>query len=234
MEITKEIIIEDLIHKKVDAVRYLMEKGITILDPDSTFIDTGVSIGQDTIIHPFTIIQKNTEIGSFCNIGPGTTIMASKIGNQVDIIHSYVEYSNIQDNSTIGPFAHLRPNAIIEKNVKIGNFVEIKNSIIKEESKVSHLTYLGDAEIGKSSNIGAGTITCNFDGVKKNRTKIGNNTFIGSNNTLVAPIEIGDNAYTGAGSTLTKNVPAYSLALGRERQVNKIDWVKSKRREKNE
>ncbi len=211
----------------------LMLQGVTIIDPDSTFIDSTVKIDMDTIIHPFTIIKGQTQIGRNSYIGPDTYIENSIIGDNVRIIKSYIEDSKIMNNATIGPYSHLRPGSIIEENVRIGNFVEVKKSIIGKNTKASHLTYLGDTEIGKDVNIGAGTITCNYDGKEKHKTVIEDNVFIGSNNTLVAPLKIGKGAYTGAGSTITDDVPPYALALGRQRQINKIDWVK-KRREENE
>ncbi len=212
----------------------LMIEGVTIIDPDSTFIDKDVKIGMDTIIYPFTIIQGSTSIGERCVIGPRAYITNSKIGNMVHIVESYIEKSNIKSFTKIGPYAHLRPGNTIEEGVKIGNFVEVKNSRIGKDTKASHLSYIGDSEVGNNVNIGAGTITCNYDGKKKNKTIIEDNVFIGSNNTLVAPVTVGKGAYTGAGSTITENVPPHSLALGRARQVNKIDWVIKKERKENE
>ncbi len=220
-----------IIYKR-NAEKHMLE-GVTIVDPENTYIDSEVEIGQDTIIQPFTIIKGKTVIGKECNIGPGSVISDSEIGDGVSIVESYIESAKIKDSAILGPYAHLRPDSVIGERVRIGNFVEIKKSILGEGTKASHLAYIGDAKIGRNVNIGAGTITCNYDGVKKNKTEIEDDVFIGSNNTLVAPIIIKRGAYTGAGSTLTEDVPPYSLALGRERQINKIDWVK-KRRGKNE
>lgn len=206
----------------------LMLQGVSILDPQSTFIEEGVKIGQDTVIYPGTLIQKGTRIGTDCHIGPYTQIINSAIGKRVKIWSSIVEESIIEDEVQIGPYAHLRPGNKIKKGVKIGNFVEVKKSIIGKDSKASHLTYLGDALIGKKVNIGAGTITCNYDGVKKNQTIIEDEVFIGSNNALVAPVKIGKKSYTGAGSTITEEVPPKSLAIARSRQRNIVGWKRKK------
>ncbi len=212
----------------------LMMEGVTIIDPNTTFIDKDVKIGMDTIIYPFTIINGKTSIGQRCIIGPRTYIVNSEIGDMVHILESYVEKSNIKNFAKVGPYAHLRPESRIEEEAKIGNFVEIKNSKIGKNTKASHLTYIGDSDVGDNVNIGAGTITCNYDGKKKHKTIIEDNVFIGSNNTLVAPVTVRRGAYTGAGSTITEDVPPNSLALGRARQINKIDWVIKKERRENE
>jgi len=209
---------------------HLMLQGVTIIDPNSTFIDEGVKIGQDTIIYPFTIIEKGSKIGKNCHIGPYSHLINSQIGKEVKVWASVIKESNIEERATIGPFAQLRPGTIIKKEVKIGNFVEVKNTVIGEASKASHLTYLGDAIIGKKVNIGAGTITCNYDGKKKNKTVIEDEVFIGSNNSLVAPVKIGKAAYTGAGSTITEDVPPDSLAVARSKQKNIEGWSKRKKR----
>ncbi len=212
----------------------LMMEGVTIIDPNTTFIDKDVKIGMDTIIYPFTIINGKTSIGQRCIIGPRAYIVNSEIGDMVHILESYVEESNIKNFAKVGPYAHLRPESRIEEEAKIGNFVEIKNSKIGKNTKASHLTYIGDSDVGDNVNIGAGTITCNYDGKKKHKTIIEDNVFIGSNNTLVAPVTVRRGAYTGAGSTITEDVPPNSLALGRARQINKIDWVIKKERRENE
>ncbi len=222
----------NIIYKR-NAERLMLE-GVTIVDPKTTFIDEDVEIGIDTVIYPFSVIRGRTKIGKECIIGPGTHIIDSQIGDNVEILESYIEKSLIKNNVKIGPYAHLRPENIVEEGVKIGNFVEVKKSRIGKGTKASHLTYIGDSDVGENVNIGAGTITCNYDGVKKNKTIIEDNVFIGSNNTLVAPVTIRKGAYTGAGSTITKEVPPYALALGRARQINKTDWVIKKRRGKDE
>ena len=210
----------------------LMAQGVTIVDTNSTFIEQGVKIGQDSIIYPFTIIEKSTKIGKNCIIGPNSHLIDSRIGKGVKVWASIIEDSNIEERAKIGPYAHLRPKTVIKKGAKIGNFVEVKKSTIGEDSKASHLTYLGDATIGKKVNIGAGTITCNYDGEKKYKTIIEDEVFIGSNNTLVAPVKLGKDSYTGAGSTITEDVPAGNLAIARSRQRNISGWRKRKKENK--
>ena len=177
----------------------LMDSGVTILDPDSTFIDSNVEIGRDTIIYPFTFIEGNIKIG---------------------------------ENCSIGPFVHIRPGSKIGDKVKIGNFVEVKNSNIGEGTKLPHLQYIGDSDVGSNVNIGCGTVTCNYDGKNKFRTTIGNNVFVGCNTNLVAPVNVGDNVYIAAGSTINQDIPKDNLAIARARQVNKSNW-KDRRSENN-
>lgn len=210
----------------------LMVQGVTIVDTNSTFIEQGVKIGQDSIIYPFTIIEKNTKIGKNCIIGPNAHLIDSRIEKGVKVWASTIEGSNIEEEAKIGPYAHLRPGTVVKKGAKIGNFVEVKKSTIGEGSKASHLTYLGDTIIGKRVNIGAGTITCNYDGEKKNKTIIEDGVFIGSNNTLVAPVKLWKDSYTGAGSTITEDVPAGNLAIARSRQKNISGWRKKKKKDK--
>lgn len=202
----------------------LMDDGVILIDPDTTYIEEEVEIGEDTVIYPNVIIQGNTKIGRSCKVLGNTRIENSIIADNVKIEASLIEQSKLDDGVTIGPFAHIRPNTHLKKNVHIGNFVEIKKSVLEEGVKAGHLTYLGDAEIGKNTNIGAGTITCNYDGKNKHKTIIGENAFIGSNSTIVAPVEIGEKAFTAAGSTITKKVPEKTLAFGRARQTNKEGW----------
>jgi len=209
--------------------KYLMLQGVTIIDPGSTFIDEGVEIGQDSVIYPFTIIEKDSKIGENCQIGPYSHLINTRIGKEVKVWASIIEESIIEDEAIIGPYTHIRPGTTIKKGVKIGNFVEVKKSIVGEGSKASHLTYLGDAIIGKRVNIGAGTITCNYDGEKKNKTIIEDEVFIGSNNSLVAPVKIGKKSYTGAGSTITEDVPEDNLAIARSKQRNIPGWRKRKK-----
>jgi len=218
------------VYKKI--LQDFMAQGITIVDTNSTFIEHGVKIGQDSIIYPFTIIEKGTKIGKNCIIGPNSHLIDSRIGKGVKVWASTIEDSKIEEGAKIGPYAHLRPKAVIKKGAKIGNYVEVKKSTIGENSKVSHLTYLGDTIIGKRVNIGAGTITCNYDGEKKCKTVIEDEVFIGSNNTLVAPVKLGKDSYTGAGSTITEDVPAGNLAIARSRQRNISGWRKKKKENK--
>jgi len=212
--------------------KHLMLQGVTIIDLNSTFIDEGIKIGEDTVIYPFTIIEKDSKIGTGCQIGPYSHLIDVRIGKGVKVWASIIEDSSIEEGANIGPYAHLRPGTIIKKGAKIGNFVEVKKTVVGEASKASHLTYLGDAVIGKRVNIGAGTITCNYDGKKKNKTIIEDEVFIGSNNSLVAPVKLGKASYTGAGSTITEDVPPDSLAIARSKQRNIKGWGKRKKKNK--
>ena len=196
----------------------LMKNGVTIMAPETTFIDSAVKIGIDTVIYPFTIIEGQTIIGENCTIGPYTRINDSSIGNDVVIESSRIKEARIGNHCDIGPFAYLRPEADLQENVKVGDFVEIKKSIVGVGSKIPHLSYVGDALLGKGVNIGAGTITCNYDGKKKSRTILEDHVFIGSNTNLVAPVTIGENSITGAGSTITRDIPAHTLAVERAEQ----------------
>ena len=204
----------------------LMESGVILIDPATTYIDDEVKIGKDTVIYPNVTIQKNTEIGENCEILSGTRIIDSKILNNVRIENSVIEESIIENGVTIGPFAHLRPKSHLKENVHIGNFVETKKSTLEKGVKAGHLTYLGDAHVGEKTNIGAGTITCNYDGKNKFKTEIGENVFIGSDTMLVAPVNVGANALVGAGSVITKDVPNNSLAVSRSKQIIKEGWRK--------
>jgi bifunctional UDP-N-acetylglucosamine pyrophosphorylase/glucosamine-1-phosphate N-acetyltransferase len=204
----------------------LMEEGAILIDPNSTYIDETVKIGRDTVIYPGAIIQGATTIGENCEILGNTRIIDSTILNNVRIESSAIEESLIEDKVTVGPFAHIRPKTHLKESVHIGNFVETKKAILEKGVKAGHLTYLGDAEIGENTNIGAGTITCNYDGVNKHKTTIGKNVFVGSDTELVAPITIGDSATIGAGSVITKDVPANALAVARGRQIIKKEWTK--------
>ena len=199
-----------------------MLSGVSIIDPQSTFIDPDVQIGQDTMILPNTYLQGASVIGKECVLGPGTRIYNSQIGDHCEIEFSVVEDSRIEDRVDIGPFSHLRRGAHLADDVHVGNFGEIKDSYLGEGSKVGHFSYLGNAQIGKDVNIGAGTITCNYDGTEKHQTTIKDGVFIGSDSMLVAPIEIGENASTGAGSVVTKDVPPDTVVVGvPARQVRK-------------
>lgn len=203
----------------------LMKSGVTLIDPETTYISPQVKIGRDTTIYPNTHIYGMSQIGRNCIIGPSTWIENSKLGNGINVKSScYITEANINNNVSIGPFAHIRPQAEIMDDAKIGNFVEIKKSKIGKGSKVSHLSYIGDTTMGKEVNIGAGTITCNYDGVNKHKTTIEDNVFIGSDTMLVAPIKIRKGATTGAGSTISKDVSSGSLAIGRARQTEIKNW----------
>ena len=204
----------------------LMQEGVTIIDPETVYIGEEVVVGRDTVIYPNTFLEGATVIGSGCVVGPNTRIKDSVIGNNSKITYSVVLEARIGDFVNIGPFAYIRPGAEIASEVKIGDFVEIKKSFIGEGSKVPHLSYIGDAIIGKGVNVGAGTITCNYDGQAKYETVIEDGAFIGSNTNLVAPIKVGKKAVVGAGSTLTEDVPEKALAIARARQHIKEDYVK--------
>jgi bifunctional UDP-N-acetylglucosamine pyrophosphorylase / glucosamine-1-phosphate N-acetyltransferase len=210
----------------------LMAAGATIYLPETVVIDPDVTAGPDTVIEPCVQLLAGTRIGARCKIQTGSVLHDVRVDDDVIVgAHCVATASRLHAKSTIGPFSRLRPGADIRSGAHIGNFVEVKKSVVHEGAKAMHLTYLGDASVGRGSNIGAGTITCNFDGVAKYQTTIGERVFIGSDTALVAPIRVGDGAYVAAGSTLTENVPAEALALARGRQVNKPGWARKRRRE---
>jgi bifunctional UDP-N-acetylglucosamine pyrophosphorylase/glucosamine-1-phosphate N-acetyltransferase len=210
--------------------RELMLSGVTIIDPGQTYIDHGVVIGPDTVVHPNCHIGGRTVIGSGCVIENGVTISGCRIADNCHIkAGSVLEDAELHEAVAVGPMAHLRPGTMLHAHVKIGNFVETKKIVMGEGSKASHLTYLGDAEIGRDVNIGCGTITCNYDGVNKHRTVIGDQVFIGSDVQLVAPVTVGRNSLVAAGTTVTIDVPPDSLAISRVPQVNKDGWRLKKR-----
>lgn len=202
-----------------------MRNGVSFIDPDNTYIGPDVEIGRDTVIYPGTTISGNTVVGSECQLGPNSEISDCEIGNNTVIRQSAASNSKIGSEVNIGPFAHIRPESDIHDEVKIGNFVEIKKAVFGRGSKASHLSYIGDAEVGADVNIGCGSITVNYDGKNKFLTKIEDGVFIGCNSNLVAPVTIGKGAYVAAGSTITEDVPGEALALARARQVNKEDYV---------
>ncbi len=209
--------------------RALMYSGVTIIDPVNTYIDKGVRIGADTIVYPNVHIKGSTEIGGNCVVEPSAVIRNCRIGNGVTVkAGSVMTDSVLHDDVSVGPMAHLRPGTELMRHVKIGNFVETKKAVIGEGSKASHLTYLGDAVIGSGVNVGCGTITCNYDGVKKHRTVIEDDVFVGSDVQFVAPVTVGRGSLIAAGTTVTKDVPPDSLAIARTPQVNKEGWVKER------
>ncbi|HEY2469769.1 MAG TPA: bifunctional UDP-N-acetylglucosamine diphosphorylase/glucosamine-1-phosphate N-acetyltransferase GlmU [Terracidiphilus sp.] len=213
----------------------LMASGATIFRPETCVIDAGVEIEPDTIIEPFVQLLGKTKIGSDCRIRSYSVIEDCTLGNDVLVLPSCVlTESTVANGARIGPFARLRPGSEIGQDAHVGNFVETKKTKLGKGAKANHLTYLGDAEVGAGSNIGAGVITCNYDGVHKHKTHIGQGAFIGSDSTLVAPIEIGDGSYIGAGSCITRNVPSDALAVGRSRQVTKEGWAAARRARKKE
>jgi bifunctional UDP-N-acetylglucosamine pyrophosphorylase/glucosamine-1-phosphate N-acetyltransferase len=210
----------------------LMDAGVSIQLPETVLIDPDVTAGEDTILEPAVQLLGKTKIGARCTIRTGSVLKDAILGDDVMVeAHCVVAQSRLDDRVIIGPFARLRPDNHLKADARIGNFVELKKSTIGEGTKAMHLSYLGDAKIGKKSNIGAGTITCNYDGFHKFPTTIGNKVFIGSDSALVAPVRVGDGAYIAAGSTITENVPAEGLGIARGRQVNKAGWAAKKRRE---
>jgi bifunctional UDP-N-acetylglucosamine pyrophosphorylase / glucosamine-1-phosphate N-acetyltransferase len=214
-------------------VQELMLAGVTIEKPETVTIDSCVRIGEDSIVGPFTQILGRTEIGEDCRIGACCIVENSTLASGVQVNpFTYVADSHIESGAVVGPFARLRPGNRVGKNAHIGNFVELKNTRLGAGAKANHLAYLGDSDIGDRTNIGAGTITCNYDGASKHKTQIGNDTFVGSNSTLVAPLEIGDGSYIGAGSVITDPVPPEALALGRSRQVIKQGWTAKRKKKK--
>ena len=211
----------------------LMREGVTIVNPQATYIDLDVEVGRDTVIAPGVSLRGQTRLGLGCHVEPCSTISNSLLGDRVTVRPCCViTDSEIGSDAVIGPFAHLRDGAVIAPGARIGNFVEVKKSKVGKGAKALHLTYLGDATIGEGANIGAGTVTCNYDGEKKNPTVIEDGVFIGSGNMLVAPVRIGKGSYTAAGSTITEDVPPESLALGRAEQVTKEGWVRERKKAK--
>lgn len=214
---------ERLMRKRIN--EHHMRNGVTIIDPAGTYIDADAVIGQDTVIYPGTVISGKTAIGPDCVIGPNSEISNSSIGSATVIRQSAVFDSSVGSTVAIGPFAHIRPQSDIHDEVKIGNFVEIKKAVFGKGSKASHLSYIGDAEVGSDVNLGCGSITVNYDGKNKHLTKIEDGVFIGCNSNLVAPVTVGKGAYVAAGSTVTEDVPGEALAIARARQVNKENYV---------
>jgi bifunctional UDP-N-acetylglucosamine pyrophosphorylase/glucosamine-1-phosphate N-acetyltransferase len=209
----------------------LMAAGVTIEDPATAYIDAGVTVGADTIVHPNVTLSGNTTIGRGCEIHNGVRIADSALGNHVVVLdHCVITKSTVADGASVGPFAHLRGGADVRNGAHIGNFVELKKTVFGAGSKAGHLAYLGDATIGEKVNIGAGTITCNYDGVKKNQTIVEDGAFVGSDTQLVAPVTVGKGAYIGSGSTIREDVPSESLAVSAGKQRNIPEWVKKRRR----
>ena len=217
---------EEILKNRINLMH--MENGVTLIDPKTTYIGIDVEIEKDTIIYPNNILEGNTKIGNNCILYQNSRIVDSVIGNEVDIQSSVILNSNIGDNTTVGPFAYIRPETTIGKHARIGDFVEIKKSTIGDGTKVSHLTYIGDAEVGSECNFGCGTVVVNYDGKVKNKTIIGNHSFIGCNTNLVSPVKVEDNTYIAAGSTITSEVKEGELAIARAKQRNISGWVEKK------
>ena len=208
--------------RKVEA---LMLAGVTIIDPDKVQVTTNVKVGRDTVLYPGTVLEGDTEIGENCVIGSNTSLNNCKVGDNTKILETVGIDSEIGSDTNVGPFAYLRPGTRVGSEVKIGDFVEVKNSTIDDGTKVAHLTYIGDADVGKRVNFGCGTVVVNYDGVNKHRTIIEDDCFIGCNTNLVSPVVVRHGAYTAAGSTITDEVPPESLAIARSKQVVKEQWT---------
>lgn len=202
-----------------------MRNGVTMTDPESVYIEADVEIGNDTVIEPNVTLKNGTKIGSDCVVGQGSVLDRAVIKNNVDILSSVIINSEIDEGTHVGPFAYIRPNCRVGKDVKVGDFVELKNSNIDDGTKISHLTYIGDSDVGKRVNFGCGTVTCNYDGKNKFRTTIGDDCFVGCNTNFVSPINVGGGAYIAAGSTITEDIPEKSLSIARAKQVNKEGWT---------
>jgi len=217
---------EGILRKRT--LKRLMLSGVTVVDPGAVYLSPDVEVGPDTVLYPGVHLYGGTKIGQGCVVGPGAYLVHTRVEDGVRVWYSVLEGAYVEEGAGIGPFAHLRPGARIGARARIGNFVEVKAARLGEGVKAGHLAYIGDAEVGAHANIGAGAITCNYDGFHKHRTEIGPGVFIGSNVALVAPIHIGEGAYVGAGSVITEDVPPYALALGRAPQVTKPDWAKKR------
>lgn len=218
---------ENIMQKRIN--EYHMRNGVTMRNPKSVYIEDGVEIGNDTEICQNVTIKSGTKIGSDCVIGSGSMLDRAVIHDGVDVLSSVILESEVDEGTHVGPFAYIRPNCHVGKEVKVGDFVELKNSNIDDGTKISHLTYIGDSDVGKRVNFGCGTVTCNYDGKKKYRTTIGDDCFVGCNTNFVSPINVGDGVYIAAGSTITEDIPENSLSIARARQVNKEGW-KDKRK----
>lgn len=218
---------EKIMQKRIN--EYHMRNGVTMRNPEIVYIEDGVEIGNDTEICQNVTIKSGTKIGSDCVIGSGSMLDRAVIHDGVDVLSSVILESEVDEGTHVGPFAYIRPNCHVGKEVKVGDFVELKNSNIDDGTKISHLTYIGDSDVGKRVNFGCGTVTCNYDGKKKYRTTIGDDCFVGCNTNFVSPINVGDGVYIAAGSTITEDIPENSLSIARARQVNKEGW-KDKRK----
>ena len=229
MKTIAELVAEDTDLRAKSAAR-LIDQGVTVYRPDTCVIDPEVEVAPGTVVEPFVQLLGKTRIGANCLIRSYTVIENCTLADNILVRQNCVlTESSVSNGARIGPFAHLRPESEIGEDAHIGNFVETKKAKVGKGAKASHLTYLGDAEVGEGTNIGAGVITCNYDGVNKHRTSIGKNSFVGSDSTLVAPVTIADGAYIGAGSCITKDVPSGALAIGRSRQTNLEGWVEARK-----
>lgn len=221
------IVINNETRKEI--IENLISQGVEIPCPETVLIDETVKISKGAVILPNTLILENAEISEGCVIGPNSYIKNSKIGKNTNLNNTQCFDSTVGENVSAGPFVHIRPNSTIKDNVHIGNFVEVKNSVVDEGSKLPHLLYVGDSDVGKNVNFGCGCVTVNYDGRNKSRTVVKDGAFIGCNTNLVAPVTIGENAFTAAGSTITEDVPDNALGVARSRQTNKNEWVNIKK-----
>lgn len=218
--------------RRASVTRLTSAASVRFLDPEAVYIGPRVTVGSGTLLLPGTILRGETAIGADCEIGPNTMITDCTLGDRVSVNSSQLNESTVDDGAAVGPFAYIRPHCHVGKNVKVGDFVELKNSTVGDGTKISHLTYVGDTDAGQRINFGCGTVTVNYDGASKFRTTIGDGAFIGCNTNLVAPVKIGEGAYTAAGSTITDDVPADSLAIARSPQTIKVQWASKRRRAK--
>jgi len=203
----------------------LLDSGVKMMDPDTVYVEESVTVGPGTLLLPGTILRGRTVVGANCEIGPNTMLVDCTVGDGVTINSSQCNESTIDSGAHVGPFAYIRPNCHVGADVKVGDFVEVKNSAIGDGTKISHLTYVGDSDVGRKVNFGCGTVTTNYDGHKKHRCTIGDDVFLGCNTNLIAPVTVEDRAYTAAGSTVTDDVPEGALAIARQRQTNIRGWA---------
>lgn len=211
-------------NKMEEKRKQLMDSGVRMMDPSAVWVEEDVEVGEGTLLLPGTILRGRTRIGKNCEIGPNTMLVDCTVGECVTINSSQCNESEIRDRCEVGPFAHLRPHSVLEKGSKIGAFVQLKNCNLGEGTKMAHLTYVGDSDVGPGCNFGCGTVTCNYDGKVKARTTIGGNVFIGCQTKFIPPVSVGDGAYIAAGTTVTDDVPENSFVIGRSRQTVKTDW----------
>ena len=210
----------------------LLEAGVEMLDPAAVYVEESVTVGEGTLLLPGTILRGNTAVGKNCRLGPNVMLTDCTVGDEVTINASQCEESTIEAGSQIGPYTHIRPHCVVGKGSKIGAFVQLKNCNLGEGTKMAHLTYVGDSDVGDHCNFGCGTVTCNYDGFKKFRTTIGSNVFVGCNTNFVPPVTVGDGAYIAAATTVTEDIPGDAMAIGRQRQTVKPGWAAANREKK--
>ena len=210
----------------------LLEAGVEMLDPAAVYVEESVAVGEGTLLLPGTILRGNTVVGKNCRLGPNVMLTDCTVGDEVTINASQCEESTIEAGSQIGPYTHIRPHCVVGKGSKIGAFVQLKNCNLGAGTKMAHLTYVGDSDVGDHCNFGCGTVTCNYDGFQKFRTTIGNHVFVGCNTNFVPPVTVGDGAYIAAATTVTEDIPADAMAIGRSRQQVKPGWAETNRKKK--